>query len=216
LLSIFNWRPESPTRGMISVSASSKDAGNAAQALAPRMRIAGAIQIIGIPSATKSKEEQGRGVTSADTTDDRASAGAARGGKQRSALGMSIHAKARQQTVLNGAVGALQEAGDKTKKEGKHMNQIPNLGDSIKLVIAEACQRPPQLVSSRTLLEELNIDSLTFVSLLAQIEAACEMEFTIDALFLMMEQKTVGDLVTCIESCASAITCDPEVDTLES
>ncbi|HEX6996825.1 MAG TPA: acyl carrier protein [Gammaproteobacteria bacterium] len=60
--------------------------------------------------------------------------------------------------------------------------------------LAQACSRDRRDVSPDTRMLDLNIDSLTLVSVLAQVEAVYGIELTPDDTLAMMEAAAVSDL----------------------
>lgn len=60
---------------------------------------------------------------------------------------------------------------------------------------AQACSRDRSEISAETPLIDLDIDSLTFVSVISQLEAACGVEIEPDELVELFGANTVADIV---------------------
>lgn len=65
--------------------------------------------------------------------------------------------------------------------------------------VAQACSVDRDRIDARTNLLDLGIDSLTLVSVFAQIEAVYDVELTPDEILSMLEAPTIADLVVCME-----------------
>lgn len=70
--------------------------------------------------------------------------------------------------------------------------------------IALACNRAPADVAPETSLLELDLDSLTLVSVLTQVEAVFELELDADETLALLEAALVSDLVARLEAFARA------------
>jgi len=66
--------------------------------------------------------------------------------------------------------------------------------------IARAVNRDPATVRPDTVLLELDLDSLTLVSVLAQVEAVHEIELTPEVILSLLEATRVSELVSRIEA----------------
>lgn len=68
--------------------------------------------------------------------------------------------------------------------------------------IAAACRVDPETIGRATRLADLQLDSLTFVSVLAGIEAACGVEFDTEVTLRCLAAHDVGDLLDIVRSAA--------------
>lgn len=66
--------------------------------------------------------------------------------------------------------------------------------------IALACNADANSISPATKMMDLNIDSLTFVSILAQVEAVFEIEILPDDIIDLLEADCVDDVLASIAS----------------
>lgn len=69
------------------------------------------------------------------------------------------------------------------------------LNELVCTTLARACNRDPGEIFPRTRMLDLNMDSLTLVSVLAQVEAVYGIELTADDTLGMMEAAFVSDVV---------------------
>jgi acyl carrier protein len=60
--------------------------------------------------------------------------------------------------------------------------------------LAQACNRDRREISPDTQMRDLNMDSLTLVAVLAQVEGVYEIELTIDDVLSMIEATSVSEL----------------------
>jgi acyl carrier protein len=65
--------------------------------------------------------------------------------------------------------------------------------------LALACRIEPQRVDRRTRLADLDLDSLTFVSILSRVEAVLGVTFSADETLAVLDAPDVDALVTAIE-----------------
>jgi acyl carrier protein len=75
-----------------------------------------------------------------------------------------------------------------------------SLGDMICTSLAQACKRARREVSLETQMLDLDVDSLTLVSVLAEVEAVYGIELTPDDTLTMIEADVVSDLVERLSS----------------
>lgn len=76
----------------------------------------------------------------------------------------------------------------------------PPVSDFVCSTIALASGRERSSVRPETTMIELNMDSLTLVSVLAQVEIVYELELTADDTSMLLEATRVADLVRALES----------------
>lgn len=75
-----------------------------------------------------------------------------------------------------------------------------DLASFVTVRLAEACGVPVERLTPETSLLELDLDSLTLVSVLTQLEAAYGVELTREAIIAVLEAATAGELVTRLAS----------------
>lgn len=76
----------------------------------------------------------------------------------------------------------------------------PELADLLRVTIAQACNLEPASVTGAMSMLELGLDSLTLVSVLAQLEAVYGLELTGDETLPLLEAATVGALIEHLEA----------------
>ena len=79
------------------------------------------------------------------------------------------------------------------------MTEAMSLGELVCSTIALACNRVPEAVRPDTELMALNMDSLTFAAVIAQVEAVYEVELQPEELLSLIEAPRVEDLVHQLE-----------------
>jgi acyl carrier protein len=79
------------------------------------------------------------------------------------------------------------------------MTNQPEVASFVCSTIALACNRDPGSVALDTSLLDLNMDSLTLVSVLAQVEAVYEVSLDTDDVFALIEAARVSDVVSRLE-----------------
>ena len=79
------------------------------------------------------------------------------------------------------------------------MTKQPDVASFVCSTVALACNRDPASVALDTNLLELNMDSLTLVSILAQVEAVYEVSIDTSEVFALIEAARVADLVNRLE-----------------
>ena len=83
------------------------------------------------------------------------------------------------------------------------MSSPLGLSEFVCSTIAQACNRPSYSVSLEANMLELNMDSLTLVSVLAQVEAVYEVELTPDETLRLIEASRVSELIDQLEQIVS-------------
>lgn len=83
------------------------------------------------------------------------------------------------------------------------MIKYPDLATFVCSTIALACNRDPASVSPRAGLLDLHMDSLTLVSVLAQVEAVYEVSLTPEDTLALVSVTHVSDLIGGLEAIVS-------------
>nr|MBO2514095.1 hypothetical protein [Gammaproteobacteria bacterium] len=83
------------------------------------------------------------------------------------------------------------------------MSKSPSLASVLCELMARACNRTPSSVSLDTRLLDLDLDSLTFVAVLAQVEALYEIEIGASEMAGLLEASSMNDLCIGLERLVS-------------
>jgi acyl carrier protein len=79
------------------------------------------------------------------------------------------------------------------------MTAIVDLQDFVRITLAHACKRPVADVSLQTSMLDLQMDSLTFIAVVSQVEAVYDVQFTEAELVDFFDVAQVGDLVALLQ-----------------
>jgi acyl carrier protein len=77
--------------------------------------------------------------------------------------------------------------------------KTPSVADFVVRTVAMACRADPAVVSRRTTLQALKIDSLTLVAVLTQVEVEFDLDFSAADTAELLSATDVDALVTAIE-----------------
>jgi acyl carrier protein len=83
---------------------------------------------------------------------------------------------------------------------GRSVQTNAAVSDFLIATIARACNLEPSSLSPDMDILELGVDSVSFASMLAQIEANFECEFTPEQVGTLLEVPVIRDMTACIES----------------
>lgn len=113
-------------------------------------------------------------------------------------------ATARDFRAGTSAQGARYTRRRKSCRQGWSVSASLSLDDFLRDTIAQSCRRDPAEIHAQTRLLDLGIDSLLFVSIVAQVEAVHRITFDLDSVFALMEEPTLGSLALSIRELIGA------------